>query len=106
MNRKGLSERIGKVQLKEESHLYRYFNMRLNVRTTCLRGLRTTKAQNSLISAYVIRLLESIISRLAVSDISIFYLVSVAEETGLSLALSEIPKTSIVTMRPIREWSP
>ena len=40
-----------------------------------------------LISAFVLRLLESIISKLATSEISLFYLVSVAEETGLSLAL-------------------
>ena len=45
-----------------------------------------------LISAFVIRLLESIISKLASSEISIFYLVSVAEETGLSLAFSENPE--------------
>ena len=45
-----------------------------------------------LISTFVIRLLESIISRLAAGHISIFLLVSVAEETGLSLALSETQK--------------
>ena len=38
----------------------------------------------SLISTFVIRLLESIISILATSKISNFYLVSVAEETGLN----------------------
>ena len=31
---------------------------------------------------------------------AIFYLVSVAEETGLSLALSDIPKTDFVATRP------
>ena len=40
---------------------------------------------HSLISAFVIHLLESIISRLAQSAISIFYLVSVAEHAGLNL---------------------
>ena len=44
--------------------------------------------------------LESIISRLATSEISIFLLVSVTEETGLSLALSETPKTGFVASRP------
>ena len=39
---------------------------------TCLWGMRTTKAQASLISAFVICLFESIISRLARSEISIF----------------------------------
>ena len=54
-----------------------------------------------LISAFDIHLLESIISGLATSEISIFYLVSVAEETGLSLTLSETPKTGFVATRPI-----
>ena len=49
----------------------------------------------SLISAFVISLLESIISRLPTSNISIFYLVSITEHTrlnrGLNLTLSEIP---------------
>ena len=44
-----------------------------------------------LISVFGIRFVESIISILATSEISIFELVSVAEETGLSLALSETP---------------
>ena len=44
---------------------------------------------HSLISTFVIPLLESIISRLGRSDISIFQLVSVAEQAGLNLTLSE-----------------
>ena len=55
----------------------------------------------SLISAFVIRLLQSIISGLASSEISIFYLVSIAEETGLSLTLSETPKIGFVAPWPI-----
>ena len=40
---------------------------------TCLRWVvKTTKAQTSLIRTFVIHLLESIISKLATSDISIF----------------------------------
>ena len=54
-----------------------------------------------LISAFNIRFLEHIISKVAKSKISIFYLVSVAEETGLSLALSESLKTGFVMLRPI-----
>ena len=50
----------------------------------------------SLISAFVIRLLESIISRLASSEISFYWLVSVAEETGLSLVLLETLKTGFL----------
>ena len=58
-----------------------------------------------LISAFVIHLLESIISKLASSKISIFELVSVAEETGLSLALSTNPKAGFLTSRPIYHMS-
>ena len=54
-----------------------------------------------LISTFVIRLLESIICNLDIGEISIFLLVSVAEETGLKLALSVTPKTCFVTTRPI-----
>ena len=63
---------------------------------TCLRGFSNNTGADqpahtrSLIIAFVIRLLESIISRLASSEISTFWLVSIAEETGLKLALSEI----------------
>ena len=55
----------------------------------------------SLISAFVIHLLESIISKLAKNEISILLLVAVAEETGLSFVLSETPKTGFVATRPI-----
>ena len=60
-------------------------------------GLQTIKAQTSLlhrrrlISAFVIHLLKSIISEQVQF--------SVAEETGLSLALSETPKTGFVAAR-------
>ena len=55
----------------------------------------------SLISAFVIYLLDSIISRLAAYKFSFFYLVSVAEQAGFSLALSETLKTGFLAMRPI-----
>ena len=48
--------------------------------------------QRSLNSAYIIHLLKSIISKLSSGENSIFWLVSVAEKTDLSLALSETPK--------------
>ena len=54
----------------------------------------------SLISAFVIHFLESIISRLDTSEISIFWLVSVAEQAGLNLTLSVTPKTGFLTARP------
>ena len=54
-------------------------------------------------------LFESVIFKLAISEILVFQLVSVAEETGFSLALStgfslalsETPKTGFVATRPI-----
>ena len=64
---------------------------------TCLRGV----ANNRLISTFVIRFFESFIYNLDIGEISIFKLVSVAEETGLKLALSDTPKTGFVTTRPI-----
>ena len=48
------------------------------------------------ICAFVVRLLESILSELASSEISIFQLVSVAEQADLNLN-----KTSFVESRPI-----
>ena len=39
-------------------------------------------------------------SQLASSEFSIFWLVTVAEETSLNLTLSETPKTGFVTTRP------
>ena len=53
----------------------------------------------SLISTFVIHLLESIISKLAMSEISIFLLVSAAEQAGLNLILSETPKTVFLALR-------
>ena len=55
----------------------------------------------SLISTFIICLLERIVSKLASSKFSIFLLVSVAEETGLPLALSETPKTGFLATKPI-----
>ena len=55
----------------------------------------------SLISAFVICLLESSISKLATSKMSIFYLVPVAVDTGLSLIFLETPKTGFLATRPL-----
>ena len=64
-------------------------------------GLQTTQAHlHSLISAFVIRLLESSISKLATGEISIFKLVSEAEQTGLGVALFETLKTGFLETRP------
>ena len=55
---------------------------------------------HSLISAFVIRLLENFISGLAMTEISIFKLVSVDEQTGLNLTLSKTQKTGFVATKP------
>ena len=73
---------------------------------TCLQRFANNKGADqpvhphSLISALVIRCLETIISKLATSEIAIFKLVSEADESGLSLALSETPKTGFLATRP------
>ena len=60
----------------------------------CLRGFANSTGADppahprSLISAFVNCFLDSIICKLATGKIPIFQLVSVAEETGLKLALS------------------
>ena len=82
-----------------------------NNKTTCntigprrkkpgLRGADQPGLPRRLISAFVFRILESIISNLAANEISFFQLVSMADETGLSLALSETPKKGVVAPRP------
>ena len=54
---------------------------------------------HSLISAFVVRCLDSIIPLLVIAKISRLYLVFVAERAGLSLNWSETPKTGfLVTM--------
>ena len=73
---------------------------------TCLRWFVNNKGPDkpphthSLISPFVIRLLKSMIPRLATSKISIFYLVSVAEQAGLNISLSETPKTGFSRRGP------
>ena len=74
---------------------------------TCLRWFANNQGADqpahphSLISAFVIRLLKSIVSRLSTSEISHFLLVSVAEQVGLNLTLSKTPKTGFLATRPI-----
>ena len=52
---------------------------------------------SSLISSFVVHLLESIIPKLAASETSISLLVLVAEQSGLSLTLLETLKMSFLT---------
>ena len=88
------------------SMIFRTVNdkMGLEARKPVFGGLRTTKGADqpahprSLIIAFVNRVLERTISKLAIGGILIFYLVSVAVETGLSAALSE-PRRQVFSRR-------
>ena len=56
------------------------------------KGIDQPAHPRSLISACVIPLLERIISKLATSEMSLFRLVSVAEQTGFGMTWLEAPK--------------
>ena len=85
--------------------IYYSHNMGIDARKPVFGGLRTTQAQTGQRLCYSLKL-ESIISKLASSEISIFRLVCVAVETGLSLALSETPKTDFLATRPNNDSGP
>ena len=66
------------------------YHIGLDRRKPCLRGFGNNTVADqlahscSLISAFVIHFCKSIICKHATGEISIFFLVSVAEETGLN----------------------
>ena len=67
------------------------------MRKRVLCHMRTTKAQislriRSLISAFVVRCLDSVMSLVSVTKISSLMLASVAEQASLSLTWSETPE--------------
>ena len=70
--------------------------MGLNARKLVFGCLCTTKVQTIhtvwSVQAFVIHFLESFISRLALSEISVFYLVSVAEQAGFKA----LPLTAVL----------
>ena len=69
------------------------------------RGADQPAHPRSLISAFVVRCLDSIIPLLAIAEISRLQLVSVAEQAGLSLTWSQPPKTGfLVTRLILQEW--
>ena len=82
-------------------------NMGINARKPDLEGLRITKAQTSLHICAVLSVpslftfLERIMSKLASNEISLICIVSVADETGLSLTLLETPKTGFISLPPL-----
>ena len=59
----------------------------------------------SLIIAFVVRCLDSIIHVVSISEISSLYLASVAEQAGLSLPWSQTPKTGFLVTRLILKKS-
>ena len=68
--------------------------------------MRTTKVQinqpahpRSLISAFVVRCLDSITPLVSISEFPSLYLASVTAQTGLSLPLSQTPKTGFIATR-------
>ena len=58
-------------------------------------------ANRPLISAFVVRCLDSIIPLVSISKISSLYLVSVAAQAGVSLPWSKTPKTAFLVTRLI-----
>ena len=58
----------------------------------------------SLISAFVVRCLDSIIPLVSISKISSLYLASLAAQAGLCLTLLHTPKTGFLVTRPIYNW--
>ena len=69
---------------------------------TCLmsnannKGADQTAHPRSLISAFVVRCLDGVISLVSVTKISSLYLASVAAQAGLSLPWSQTPKTGFL----------
>ena len=68
--------------------------------------MRRTKAQadqpahpRSLISAFVVRCLDSVMALVSVTEISSLMLASVAEQASLSLTWSKSPKTRFLVTR-------
>ena len=61
----------------------------------------------SLINAFVVRCLDSIISLVSISKISSLYLASVAAQAGLSLTWSQTPKTGFSSdVDQLSSWHP
>ena len=76
--------------------------MRENLSSVFLdnKGADEPAHRRSLISAFVIHLLESIMSELATSEIPLIWLVSVVEQAGCGMTWTENPKTGFLTTRP------
>ena len=65
------------------------------------KGENQSVHQASLISTFVICLMESVISKLATSEMAIFKVVSVAERTDLGMTWLEILKAGFLMLKPM-----
>ena len=77
--------------------------MRKPVYAICEQQMRRSGADQpahsrSLISAFVVRCLDSIISLVSIYEISSLYLVSLAAQAGLTLPWSQTPKTGFIVI--------
>ena len=63
-----------------------------------IKGADQPAHPSSLISTFIVRCLDSIIPLLAIAELSRLYLDSSAEQAGLSLNWSQIPKTCLLVM--------
>ena len=60
----------------------------------------------SLISAFIVRWLDSIIPPVSISEIASIYIASAAAQASLSLPWSQTPKTGFLVTRPISKHEP
>ena len=65
------------------------------------KGADQSVHQGSLISTFVICLMESVTSKLATSEMAIFKVVSVAEQADLGMTWLETLKTGFLMLRPM-----
>ena len=86
-----ITDKYMKTTRKRHKNTYKWASSPENLSFTVCEQQRRRPVR--LISAFVIRLLESIISKLDTSKISLFELVSVAEQAAFCMTWSETPKT-------------
>ena len=65
----------------------------------CKQQKHRSACASSLISAFVVHCLDSIIPLVSISEISSLYLVSLVAQAGLNLPCSKTPKTDFLVMR-------
>ena len=90
-------------QLIVRAHLSWAWKYNLGAWLCCMRTkkAKTSPRIHTLISAFVIRSMDSIIAKLHTCKLSLFYLVAVAVQDGLSMTWSETPKTGFQATRSV-----